>query len=284
MATDFINQIYKERLTDKEFNQLSDFIVTNYGIKLPPAKKILLQSRLHKRLKALEMTTFKEYISYLFSKKGQTEEVVYMMDVVSTNKTDFFREPKHYEYLTNTVVPDFIEKGIRKINLWSAGCSTGEEPYTLAVVLADYMSRFTAPDYSIFATDISTKVLAIAEQAIYPESRIEPVPYNIRKHYFLKSKKRDDRLVRLNSSIRSKVLFRRLNFMDKSYSPPNKMDIIFCRNVLIYFERDVQEQVILRLLRNLQPHGYFFLGHSESITGMNLPLKQVSPTVYQLKN
>lgn len=282
MSADYINQIYREQLTDKEFRQLSEFIENNYGIKLPPAKKILLQSRLHKRLKALSMTTFKEYISYLFSKKGMTEEVVYMMDVVSTNKTDFFREPKHFDFIAQNVMPDLINRGIRKVNIWSAGCSTGEEPYTLAMVLTDYMKHFSGPDFSIFATDISTKVLGIAEQAIYPESRIDPVPFNFRKRYFLKSKNRDDKLVRLNSHIRSKILFRRLNFMDKSYSPPTKMDIIFCRNVLIYFERHVQEQVILRLLRNLHPHGYFFLGHSESITGMHLPLRQVSPTIYQL--
>lgn len=282
MATDYINKIYKEKLTTKEFSLLSEFIVENYGIKLPPTKKILLQSRLHKRLKALEMLSFKEYIDYLFSKKGQQEEVVYMMDVVSTNKTDFYREPKHFEFLTQTALPTLLKKKVGRLQVWSAGCSTGEEPYTLAIVLNEFLEFYQQSDFSIYASDISTKVLNIANQAIYPENRISMIPYNIRKKYFLKSKKRDDELVRINAYLRNKVSFQRLNFMDSSYNMKNKMDIIFCRNVLIYFERHVQEKVIAKLCRHLSPHGYFFLGHSESITGMNLPLKQISPTIYQL--
>lgn len=282
MHPDF-NQIYKTELSDKEFSKLSSFIYQEYGIKLPPVKKIMLQSRLHKRLKALGMFSFKEYLEYVFSKKGQEEEVIQMMDVVSTNKTDFFREPTHFEYIQHSLLPQ-IGRNFSKINplkIWSAACSSGEEAYTIAITMEEYMAQDQNFDYRILGTDISTKVLQTAYNATYPIDRIDIIPIQLKKKYFLKSKDIANPRVRLTPNIRKKVSFDRLNFMDSTYSIPGEFDIIFCRNVLIYFDKDTQEKVINKLCTKLKSNGIFFLGHSESLTGISAPLKQLKPTIFE---
>ena len=163
-------------LGQKDFKQLSEFIYSELGIKMPPAKRTMLSARLQKRLRALEFNTFGQYCDYLFSKDGQEQEMVHLVNVVTTNKTDFFREPAHYDYLTQVVLPDLIrrhEVGFRrKLRLWSAGCSTGEEPYTLTMVLSEYALSHPpfAAGYSILATDISTRVLQMAKNAVYVSS------------------------------------------------------------------------------------------------------------------
>lgn len=277
------NNIYNTTLPDKEFKQLSNYIQTNYGIKMPPAKKIVLQGRLQKRLRKLQIPDYKSYVDYVFSKEGENE-IIHMMDVVSTNKTDFYREPVHFEILTEEILPAlFKQKGRSRINIWSAGCSSGEEPYTLAIVLNEFKDKNPGFDYSILATDISTQMLQAGANAIYKEERIEIVPMNLKKRYFLKSKDRNNPMVRVSKELRSKVNFMRLNFMDTKYMVDDTFDIIFCRNALIYFERHNQEQVINKLCGKLLPDGYFFLGHSESITNMNVPLKSLRPTVFRKK-
>ncbi len=270
-------------LNDKEFKQLSEFIQTNYGIKLPMTKRIVLQGRLQKRLKALSMNNFKSYVDYVFSAQGKNE-IVNMIDVVSTNKTDFFREPSHFEYLTNTILPDMMNAGrYRKINVWSAACSSGEEPYTLAMVLNEFRSKNVGMDYSILATDISTAMLQQGADAIYREERIIPVPVDLRKKYFLRSKDPSMQQVRVVKTLRDKVRFRRLNFMDLTYAVDPDFDIIFCRNALIYFEHDVQESIVNKLCQRLKPGGYFVFGHSETISNMDVPLVNVTATIARKK-
>lgn len=279
-----LNEIYQSKLSTSEFNKLSEFIYTNYGIKMPPVKKIMLQSRLQKRLRVLNMKTFKEYVEYVFSKNGQFEEIIHMMDVVSTNKTDFFREPVHFDFMNNELIPTVINSGNAPRHLfkiWSAGSSSGEEAYTLAIVMEEAKEKFTGLDYSILGTDISTKMLQAGANAIYKEQRIESIPLNIKRKYFLKSKDRTNPTVRLIPRLRQKVIFKRLNFMDQSYTDIKEtFDIVFCRNVLIYFDRETQEKVINKLCQKLKSGGYFFLGHSESITGFDVPLKQIKPTIF----
>lgn len=275
------NQIYKCELTDKQFAKLSEFIYSNYGIKMPPVKKIMLQSRLHKRLKALGLPNFDEYLKYLFSDHAHNEEVVNMIDVVSTNKTDFFREPAHFDFLEESGLDAIVNKGVKNIKVWSAGCSSGEEPYTLAVCLHNYLSRYPGVDFSIVATDISTKVLKQAKTAVYAEDRINVVPLNLKKKYFLKSKDRINPRVKVVEALRNKIVFQRLNFMDTSYSMNGPFDIVFCRNVLIYFDKSTQEAVINKLCGKLKPKGYFFLGHSESTAGLKVPLTQIKPTIFE---
>lgn len=278
-----INDIYKAELSKEEFAKLSSFIYRESGIKMPPVKRIMLQSRLQKRLKELQLTTFKEYCNYVFSKEGLNNEIIHMLDVVSTNKTDFFREPIHFDFLNSTVLPEFSNtlKTKKQLKLWSAGCSSGEEPYTIAIVLLEYLEKHPGFDFSILGTDISTRILQSAYDAIYKEDKVLGVPLELKRKYFLRSKERQCPTVKMGTLLRSKVRFERLNFMDASYSINDSFDVIFCRNVLIYFDRETQESVINKICTKLSTGGYFFLGHSESILNMNVPLKQIKPTIYQ---
>lgn len=278
-----LNDVFKAKLSDDEFKKLSEFIFNGYGIKMPEIKKVMLQSRLQKRLKELKMTTFKEYVNYVFSPEGQENEVIHMIDVVSTNKTDFFREPVHFDFLTNQALPEIIEGTTlhKNIKVWSAGCSSGEEPYTLSIVLHEFKEKHPQFDYKIYATDISTRILRSAIEAIFKESRVENIPLQLKRKYFLKSKDRTNPTVRVIPDLRQRVNFDRLNFMDSTYNVPDIYDVIFCRNVLIYFDRETQEKVINKLCQKLRPGGFFFLGHSESITSLDVPLTQIKPTIFR---
>jgi chemotaxis protein methyltransferase CheR len=279
-----LSEIYKAVMTMEDFRRLSSFIYKEYGIKMPEIKKTMLQSRLHKRLRELNMTSYKQYVDYVFSKEGQQSEIILMMDMVSTNKTDFFREPVHFEFLHSTVLPELLfNNRNRFLKIWSAGCSSGEEPYTIAMSMNEFalQNPGNAFDFSILATDISTRMLKSAVEGIYKEERIEMLPINLKKRYLLRSKDRSSPTIRIIPDLRRKVTFQRLNFMDAYYNVPENFDIIFCRNVLIYFDRDTQERVINKLSTKLKPNGYFFLGHSESITNFDVPLIQLRPTIFR---
>ncbi|MGI6478658.1 MAG: CheR family methyltransferase [Salinivirgaceae bacterium] len=274
---------YNAQLSDKDFDALSSYIYGEYGIKMPYVKKVMLQSRLQKRLKELNLSTFKEYIEHVFGTPG-SEEVIHMMDVVSTNKTDFFREPAHFDFMRDVILPEAISNNQRNIKIWSAGSSSGEEAYTIAFTINEFNENIknnSGIDYQIIGTDISTIVLKAAIDAVYKEDKVEPIPMSLRRKYFLKSKDPRKNLYRVIPQVRSKVKFGRMNLMDSSYSINETFDIIFCRNTLIYFDRETQENVINKLCRHLRPKGYFFLGHSESITNMNVPLKHIKPTIFQ---
>lgn len=274
--------IYNTQLTTSEFNTLSSYIYNNFGIKMPPAKRIMLQSRLHRRLRALGMHSFGEYIKYLFSPEGKSSEVVEMMNVVSTNKTDFFREPVHFDFIEQHLLDQYNVLGnSRAVNIWSAGCSSGEEAYSLGITFEENKRKGNPLDYYIYGTDISTAMLQRARAAIYPAERINMMPIKLQRKYFLASKDKEVNLVKVVPELRKHLALSRLNFMDSRYVVDRTFDIIFCRNVLIYFDRDMQEQVINRLCNHLHPGGFFFLGHSESVNGLNVPLKQLQPTIYQ---
>lgn len=275
--------VFKYKMTDEDFNKLSTFVYEELGIKMPYPKKIMLQGRLQKRVSALNMSTFKEYIEFVFSKEGQADEIIKMIDLITTNKTDFFRESTHFDYLTETVLQELCsaKPSHKTIRIWSAGCSSGEEPYTIAIVMKEFLQNHPEVDFEIYATDISLRILQKAATAIYPEERISVIPDSLKKKYFLRSKDQTVKTVRLVPEIRSRVKFSRLNFMDSYYSVEKEFDIIFCRNVLIYFDRDAQQDVICKLASKLKKDGYFFLGHSESITNMKVPLKQIKPTIFR---
>ncbi|MCK4922516.1 MAG: hypothetical protein KAS71_15795 [Bacteroidales bacterium] len=272
-------------MTDSDFTQLSTFITKRLGIKMGEVKRVMLQSRLQKRLAVLQYSSFEEYIDYVFSAEGQKAELFTMIDLVTTNKTDFFREPVHFDFLKNTAIPQFLddESNRKNIKIWSAGCSSGEEPYTLGIVMSEYKRLNKAPDFEIFASDLSARILKKASIAIYPEDRISNIPIDLKRRYFLKSKDKEKRSVKVVSELRSKVKYARLNFMDTDYPVKDNFDIIFCRNVLIYFNREIQLAVISKLLSKLKSGGYFFLGHSESITDMDLPLTRIQPTIFRKK-
>jgi chemotaxis protein methyltransferase CheR len=265
-----------------DFNRLSKLIREQYGVNLPPAKKFLLESRLQSRLKALGMDRFHDYCDWVLTPEGHKAEGAHMMDLVTTNKTDFFREPHHFDFLQNHILPDYSQ-GIhtRNLKVWSAGCSSGEEPYTLAMVLENYAEAQTLPHFSVYATDISNQVLDAARLGIYSEDRAAGIPVAFRQKYLLKSKDRLRTSVRMSPLIRSKVHFDRLNLMQENYNCPYDFDIIFCRNVLIYFDKPTQELVIQKLCSHLRRGGFFFLGHSESTMNMNVALKQLRPTIFE---
>jgi chemotaxis protein methyltransferase CheR len=269
-------------MTEKEFRRLSEFVHTECGIKLPSSKKVMVEARLQKRLRILGMPGYRPYYEYLFSPRGLEEELVHLIDVITTNTTEFFREPRHFEVLTREVLPTWrTEYGpARAFHLWSAGCSTGEEPYTLAIVLSEFAGQSAGFRFSILGTDISTRVLAMARNGVYPEDRVGKLTLEMKRHYLLRSKDRSKHLVRLAPEVRRLVEFRRLNFME-AFSFPEPMDTIFCRNVMIYFDRATQEQLLRKFCSQLRTGGFLFIGHSESLTGMDLPLRQHAPTVYR---
>jgi chemotaxis protein methyltransferase CheR len=270
-------------MTDSDFLRIGGFIQKQCGIKMPLSKKTMLQTRLHKRLRLLRLLSFGAYADYVFSPAGAEEELYHMIDAVTTNKTDFFRESGHFEFLGNHLLAvlqrDGSRRGVRDMKFWSAGCSTGEEPYTLAMVLAEHALTDPLFHFSILATDISTKVLRQAATAIYPHEKAEPVPMPLRKKYLLKSK--DGREVRIVPELRARVTFARLNFMDAYYNLQNNIDVVFCRNVMIYFNRETQEAILGRICRHLAPGGLLFTGHSETLNGMNLPLQLVASSIYR---
>lgn len=276
---------FDARLTQRDFERFSRLVYDHCGIKLPPHKQSMLEARLRKRLRAHNLHTFEEYAEMIFSADEPTEELVKLIDVVTTNKTDFFREPAHFDYLTNSALPYLVQNfgaGINQpLRVWSAGCSTGKEPYTLAMVLKEYQEKIKDFSFDILGTDICTDVLEKAVQGIYAAIKAEPVPDALKKKYLLKSKNKDNNLVRVVPELRSLTRFRRLNFMDEDFGFREPFDIIFCRNVIIYFDRPTQERLLAKLVANLDTGRYIFLGHSETLLGLNLPLKQMAPSVYR---
>ncbi len=283
----YVNVHEASILSDSDFRRLSGLIHTECGIKMPEVKKVMLAARLHKRLRNLGIGTFNEYCQYLFSPQGVENELYHLIDAVTTNKTDFFREPAHFEFLTRTALPEIIvRKGggfLKKLMIWSAGCSTGEEPYTLAMVIKEFAERHPgfSFDCSILATDISTRVLEKARHAVYDAERALPVPELLKKKYLLRSRDRNRGLVRIVPELRKMVRFRRLNFIENDFGMREMLDIIFCRNVIIYFDRSTQAGLLNKFCGQLVPGGYVFMGHSETLHGLDVPLVQVAPTVYR---
>lgn len=255
---------------------------------MPLSKITMVESRLRKRLRSLKIYKFADYCDFLFSDLGMEEELKYFIDVITTHKTEFFREADHFEYLVQRVIPELMAKkgsGIkRRLNLWSAATSRGNEAYTIAIVLDEFRQRYPGLnfDYFILGTDISADVVDEAQRAIYDHEEIEPVPLNLRKKYFLRSKDPQKNLVRVIPELRSKVNFRQLNLMDDDFRLREAMDIIFCRNVVIYFDKKTQDNLILRLCNHLKPDGYLFMGHSEVLhCSDNIPLVATAPAVYR---
>jgi chemotaxis protein methyltransferase CheR len=276
-------------MTDREFRRLSEFISEECGIKMPLTKKVMLETRLRKRLRHHEMSSFKEYCDYLFSPDGMKKELIHMIDVVTTNKTDFFREPAHFEYILEKALPLSIETygaGFKRtFSAWSVGCSTGEESYSLAIVLSEFAENHRGFRFNILATDISTTVLNAAQRGIYKEERIDCIPMYLKKKYFLRSRDKTKGIVKVIKELREMIAFKRLNLMEEDLGIKDWVDIIFFRNVLIYFDKHNQETVLNRLCSHLRPGGYLFVGHSETLTGLSVPcLQHENPAIYRRKD
>ncbi len=273
-------------LSESEFRRFREFIYRQCGINLSPGKKTMLSIRLNKRLRALGMTSFGKYFDYVAGREGRREELAQMINVVSTNKTDFFREQKHFDYLAKKALPALFEswKGAssRGLNLWSAGCSSGEEPYTLAMVLEEFFEKRTSRGYSLLATDISTRVLGIAQKAIYPEDSIQPIPAGLRRKYLMRGNGTQSGFCRVVPELRKRVDFQRLNLIEgRNFAIRKEMDVIFCRNVIIYFDRETQTRLFGKFYDQLAPGGYMFIGHSETLNGINDRFVPVTVAVYR---
>jgi chemotaxis protein methyltransferase CheR len=270
----------EEGLSTRDFARLRELIYTETGICLSPEKKTMVEVRLKRRLRTLNMATYAQYCDFVFGRKGMKEELIFLINVITTNKTDFFREPLHFEFLAQKALPELAVNG-HSIVVWSAGCSSGEEPYTLAIVLSEYAAAHPGFHFRILASDISTDMLERAEMGIYSSECVAPIPLALKRKYLLRSRDSQSPRVRVVPELRKLVDFRRLNFMDSDYMLAEKVDAIFCRNVLIYFDRATQESILRKLVHNLTPSGYLFVGHSETLHDMDLPVIPVAPALYR---
>ncbi len=240
----------KEGLSDAEFEKLRSLIYAECGINLSHDKKTMLEIRLKRRLKSLDISSLAEYCSRVFGPDGLKDELVSLIDVVTTNKTDFFREGAHFDYLVSKALPDLARRHgtYRSALFWSAGCSTGEEPYTLAMVLSEYAQTCPGFRFRVLATDISTEVLAKAQAGIFKSAQIIPVPVSLQRKYFMRSRDRELDLVRVVPELRAQVEFKRVNFMDADFELSESPEVVFCRNVIIYFDRPTQERLLKKRL------------------------------------
>ena len=272
-------------LSDKEFKKFAVFIYDLCGVKMPPVKKTMLASRLHKRIRRLKLASFSDYYDFVTSDEGQRDELPYMVDVVTTHKTDFFREAKHFDLMQSTILPELVSRprhsSLKVINVWSAGCSSGEEVYTLAMVLDDFTSKYSWLDYRVLGTDISREVLQTGAAGIYSDEKVEPVPSRYRYKYLMRGKGDMKGCHKVVPELRNKVEFQVLNFMDPSFKIETKMDIIFCRNVIIYFDRKTQEKLFQKIRNHFKPNGYLFTGHSESLEGIVDKMEKIDSAVYR---
>ena len=272
-------------MSDIEFLRFSNLIYNESGINLPINKKIMLTTRLLKRLRHLNIPSFKQYYDYVCSSNGRKEEIYSMLDVVSTNKTDFFREAGHFDVLKNKILPQLLtSKKIalnKKINIWSAGCSTGQEPYSIAMVVDNFLSNHPDINYFILATDISGNALDTAKKAIYPKHAFKDIPGHLQSRYLMRGKGPQKDFNRIVPELRNNIQFKWMNLNDREIRIRIPVNIIFCRNVIIYFDRKTQIELFRKVYNLLVPGGFLFIGHSETLNGINHDFRSVSTTVYQ---
>jgi chemotaxis protein methyltransferase CheR len=275
-------------LTEKEFSLFREMIYKEAGIALGSGKQQLVESRLTKRLRNHNLTSFTQYYKYLNEDDRNGEERLKMINALTTNKTDFFREQHHFDYLKSTVFPMLEQKaretGERKIRIWSAACSTGEEPYTLAMTVLDHFgpTSFHGWDIRILASDVDTDVLKHAQKGVYAADRVSDVPRDILKRHFLKPSKDPEAPVQVRPELQELITFRRINFIEPQWPINTYFDIIFCRNVMIYFDEATQDRLLSRFADQLVPRGHLFIGHSESILRLDQIYTSLGTTIYRL--
>ena len=269
-------------LRDIDFERISRLVYEQCGINLHDGKKELVKARLGKRLREGNFKSFGDYYRYVVSDEG-TDELISMIDSLSTNLTYFFREESHFTKLSQVVPVLLKEAGsggrVAKLRIWSAGCSTGEEPYSLAMTVNECTGNLN-PDVKIIATDISTRVLATAVKGVFIKEKLKNVSPAILKRYFQIGSGQYEGHYRIKKDIRDMVQFSRFNLMETP--PPDYLfDMIFCRNVLIYFDKETQAGLVKRFYNCLHKGGYFFAGHSESLTGLEHDFKYIEPSIYR---
>jgi chemotaxis protein methyltransferase CheR len=270
-----------EALSLRNFNRLAKFIHDYSGIRMPPNKRTMLEGRLRRCMRDSGYLTVDDYCDYLFDGGGLDREELRLIDAITTNKTDFFREPQHFDFLREEGLQALTKGGRARLKIWSAACSIGAEAYTMAMVLEEFSRQVRRVDYSILGTDLCTQVLTQAMAGRYPEAMIEPVPQELRARYVMRSRDPRRPEVRIAPELRGKLSVARLNLIDDAYPVDRDFDVIFLRNILIYFDKPTQAKVLNNLCDHLRPGGYLILGHSESIVGVDLPVTPVAHTVFQ---
>jgi chemotaxis protein methyltransferase CheR len=268
-------------MSTRNFNRLASLIQDYCGIKMPEAKRTMMAVRLRRRLVARQLADLDAYCDFLFEDGGLETELVHLINAVSTNKTDFFRESAHFDFMWNTALPAFAKAGRRQIKLWSAAASIGAEAYSAAMVMQEFRRQKRGPEFSIVATDISTEVLDVAVIGRFPQSMMDPVPADLYARYVLQALDPGLDEVRIVPELRTKIAWGRLNLMDRSSPIGRDMDLILCRNILIYFNKPTQDEVLARLTSHLVPGGYLILGHAEASAAAKLGLTQIANTIYQ---
>lgn len=266
-------------ITDKEFKEFSSLIKMNYGIHLKQEKKILVEGRLQKRLDELGLISFSEYYEYIMA-DGTGMAMNDMVDKITTNHTYFMREREHFDYLKQVVLP-YLSASVKQkdLGIWSAASSSGEEPYTIAMIIDEYFGLQKHEwDTKILATDISDKVLTQARAGVYSTQKIESLPTLWKSKYFISI---DSENYRISDQLRQEVIFRKFNLMTQIYPFKRKFHIIFCRNVMIYFDQNTKNELINRMYDCLEPGGYLFIGHSESVDRTKSRFQYVMPSVYR---
>lgn len=273
-------------LSVRDFNQFRSLVYEKCGINLGDGKIDLVRARLSKRLRQIGMNSFREYYR-LVTEDSSGAELVCLMDAISTNLTSFFREKKHFDFMTDHILPGISGKPVsgqaREFRVWSAGCSSGEEPYSISISLNEFAESSPGFTFSILATDISTKVLDKAIAGVYDYERLAGMPTGTRNRFFLRGNGKMDGYVKVKPRLRKAVTFKRLNLMEPFPFREN-FDLIFCRNVMIYFDKPTQEKLVSKYHESLRPGGHLFIGHSESLMGITHSFQYVQPTIYRKKH
>jgi len=272
-------------LTDKEFKLFRELIYQHTGISLSEHKRALIYSRLGKRLRKLGLTRYLDYYNYILDADNDGSELVEMINAITTNKTSFFREEYHFNYLKEVLFPGIIQQENREysknLNIWSAGCSTGEEAYTIAMVLAEAFPEDSGWNLYLTASDIDTNVLEKAVEGIYPFENAEQIPKKLLLKYFHKGSGDNSGFIRASDKLRRMINFQKINLLGDGWPHKRKFDIIFCRNVIIYFDKPTQQKLISRFQQYLVPNGTLMLGHSESLHGHDTSLVNIGKNIYK---
>lgn len=263
-------------MNQRTFRRLRDIVYEESGISLSAAKQPLLMARTAKRLRALGLSSYEEYLGVVES-DGSGVEIVELLDAISTNVTSFFREPEHFEAV-RLHLEEVLRRGRRRLRAWSAGCSSGEEPYSLAMTMLDAAAGITG-DVRVLATDINTRVLETGRRGVYPDVSVRTVPPRLRRRYLQRTGTRDERSWAAGEELRRTVAFKRLNLARPPYRVARPLDIVFCRNVMIYFDQPVRERLLAELHRVLRPGGLLVVGHAESLAARSTMFKLISPSV-----
>jgi chemotaxis protein methyltransferase CheR len=268
------------------FDRFSKMVQESIGVQLPASKQVMVESRLRRRIIELGLGTVDEYFRHLFDNGALSAELDTIFDAVTTNKTDYFREAEHFIHLTERIIPARLSKRqatgrSSMFKVWSAAASTGAEAYTAAMVLADRESRRGAFEWRILGTDINRKVLIEAKRAVYSDAVIRPVPSAFRDRFLMRGQGQQKGNWRVVPSLRRRVNFQKMNLMDTHYPVDRDLDVIFLRNVLIYFSEADQVRVIAQLAGHLAHNGHLIVGHAEGMVVRHPSLRQVAPAVYR---